>query len=118
MQTPLHIEVQGFLASTHLRETVAANVEKFEARHGRITSCRVAVRSPGQHHRMGEPYLVSIHMALPNGVEVNVRGSARGNDPRQADLAFAIADAFRRAVRQTREHARRLQAKSQARTST
>lgn len=108
METPLELEIQGFEPSANLRDLIAANLAKVEGRFGRITSCRVEIRAPGAHHRMGEPYAVSIHMALPNGREVNVGRVSRGNDRRQSDLIFAVGDAFRRALRQLSDQAREL----------
>lgn len=108
METPLELEVEGVQLSTHMRDLIDANIAKFEARFGRITSCRVAIHAPGAHHRMGEPYAVSIRMALPDGNDVDVTRNSSGKDPRQADLSFAVTDAFRRATRQLREKARRL----------
>jgi cold shock CspA family protein len=108
METPLQLEIQGFTPSSHVRELIEANLTKVEARFGRITSCRVSILAPGAHHRMGEPYAVSIRAALPNGREVNVGRVSRGNDRRQGDVNFAINDAFRRAVRQLRDQTRLL----------
>jgi cold shock CspA family protein len=108
METPFQLEIQGLEPSSHIRDLIASNIVKLEARYGRITSCRVVVQAPGAHHRMGEPYAVSIHLALPNGREVNVGRVSKGLDHRQADLVFAINDAFRRVVRQLRDHARKL----------
>ena len=36
------------------------------------TACRVVVKGPGEHHRTGGPYEVNIHLALPNGREVDI----------------------------------------------
>jgi len=51
---------------------------------------------------LGEPFAVRVQLALPGGREVNVRRIFENRDPRQADVAFAIHDAFWRAVRQLR----------------
>jgi cold shock CspA family protein len=109
METDLQLETQGFEPSIQVRELIAANIEKLEARFGRITSCWVTIRAPGAHHRMGEPYTVSIRMALPKGREVNVGYNSKGNSRRQVDVTFAIHDAFRRATRQLRDNSQRLQ---------
>jgi ribosome-associated translation inhibitor RaiA len=106
METSLQLETEGFEPSDHVRALIEANLAKLGTRFGKITSCRVAIHAPGAHHRMGEPYAVSIRAALPNGREVKVGKISRGSDARQADLTFAINDAFRRAVRQLRDQAR------------
>lgn len=108
MQEPLQLEVEGFQPSAHLRDQIAENVAKLERRYGRITAARVAIRAPDAHHRMGEPYFVSIKLSLPERKDVNVKPPPRGRDARQADIAFAVGDAFRRADRQLRDQAARL----------
>ena len=47
-------------------------------------------------------------MDLPNGREVNVGRTAQA-DERQADLSFAINDAFKHVRRQLQDHVRRVQ---------
>ena len=106
---PLKLEILGFEPSAHVRELIESNVRKFEDRSGRITSCNVTIRAPGAHHRMGEPFAVTIHMALPNSREVSVGQTSKGLDRRHADISFAVNDAFRRATRQLRDKTRRLQ---------
>lgn len=109
METPARLEIQGFEPSAHVRGLIETNLKKIEERYGRTTSCRVAIQGPGAHHREGEPFAVSIRLSLPNGREVNVGRVSKGLDRRQADVNFAINDAFRRAVRQLRDQTRKLQ---------
>ncbi len=99
MQTPIEIDFQGMDARQDIRGTIAQHVDGLERRYGRVTACRVALRAPSAHHRSGGLYEVNIRLTLPNGREVNVDRTAR-QDPRHADLAFAINDAFKRARRQ------------------
>lgn len=108
METPLELEIEGIEPSAHMRDLIASNIAKLEGRYGRITSCRVAIHAPGAHHRLGEPFAVSIRMALPGGLNVNVARRADNRDARQADIAFAITDAFHRATRQLRDKTRKL----------
>jgi len=108
METSLQLEIQGFRPSTHIRELIETNVEKLSERYGRVTSCRVVVCAPGAHHRHGEPYAVSVSLALPNGGEVSIGRNTKSSDRRCADPIFAIHDAFRRAMRQLGDQARRL----------
>ena len=109
METPLKLEIQGFEPSAHVRELIEFNIRKFEERSGRITSCNVIIRAPGAHHRLGEPFSVTIYMALPNSMEVSVGRTSKGLDRRHSDINFAINDAFRRAARQLQDKTRRLQ---------
>jgi cold shock CspA family protein len=108
METPLKLEIQGLEPSAHVRGLIESDVGKIEKRYGHVTSCRVAIRAPGAHHRMGEPYSVAIYLALPNGREVSVSRTSKGADPRQADINFALHDAFRRVMRQLQDETRLL----------
>ncbi len=99
MQTPIEIDFQGMDARQDIRGTIAQHVDGLEQRYGRVTACRVALRAPSAHHRSGGLFEVNIRLTLPNGREVNVERTAQ-QDPRHADLAFAINDAFKRARRQ------------------
>lgn len=119
METPLEFEVHGAALPLHVRDLVAAHLKKIEARNGRITACRVVIRSPGAHHRTGEPFSISIRVALPGGREVNIGRISNNNDPRHTNLVFAVNDAFRRATRQLQRQAQKLtgQDKQHARAS-
>jgi hypothetical protein len=64
--------------------------------------------SPGGHHRTSGLYQINIHLALPEGREVNVARTPPA-DERHADLTFAINDAFKHARRQLQDHVRRMQ---------
>jgi cold shock CspA family protein len=83
-------------------------VAQLEQRCGRLTACRVALKRPGAPHRTGGLFEVNIHLALPNGREVNIGRTAQ-TDEWHGDLTFAINHAFRRARRRLLDHARRLQ---------
>jgi cold shock CspA family protein len=60
------------------------------------------------HHQTGGLYEINIHLALADGREVSV-GRTPPADERNADLSFAINDAFRHARRRLQDHVRRLQ---------
>jgi hypothetical protein len=79
---------------------IDAHIEKIRRRCGRFTACRVVVRAPGEHHKGGEPYAISIHMTLPGRREINAGPVSNARDPRLSDLAFAVNDAFRRTAAQ------------------
>jgi ribosome-associated translation inhibitor RaiA len=99
MESPLQLELHGLHASDHVRALVDKNLSKIEKRYGRATACRVVVRAPNGHHKQGDPFDVSVRIALPAHREVNVGHAASGDD-RQTDLDYAINDAFKRALRQ------------------
>jgi ribosome-associated translation inhibitor RaiA len=98
METPLQLELHGVKSSDHVRDLIDKNLQKIEKRYGRATACRVVVRAPNAHHKNGEPFEVSVHIALPAKREINVGHT--GKDERLADLDFAVNDAFKRALRQ------------------
>ena len=108
MQTQLEVDFQDVSRTPQIEDAIARHVAQLEQRYGRATSCRVALKGPGGHHQNGGLYEVNIHLALPNGREVNVGHTAQA-DKRHADLTFAINDAFKRARRRLEDHVRRLQ---------
>jgi hypothetical protein len=112
MQIQAHISFQDMAASEALRKTVedrvADRIDDLERKFGRIVSCRVAIRGPGDHHRQGGPFSVKLHLSLPGGRDVHVDRTPNA-DERHAELSFALGDAFKRAGRQLQDEARRLQ---------
>ena len=108
MQTPPEIQFQGVTGTPQIQEAIGRHIAQLEDRWGRVTACRVVLKSPGQHHRKGGLYEVHIRLALPDGREVNVSRTPPG-DERHADLTFAINDAFKHARRQLQDQVRRTQ---------
>jgi cold shock CspA family protein len=107
METPVEIDFQGMQPDERLRQSIATHITNLEQRCGRITTCRVVLKAPGGHHRMGL-YEVNVRLALPNGREVNVARTAQ-QDERYTDVDFAINDTFKRARRRLQDHVRRMQ---------
>jgi cold shock CspA family protein len=108
MQTPPEIVFEGLLATPQIKDAINAHLAELERRWGRITACRVVVKGPGQRHRKGGLYDVRIHLALPDGREVNVTRMPPA-DERHSDLTFALDDAFKHARRQLQDQVRRVQ---------
>jgi cold shock CspA family protein len=108
MQTPVQIDFQGMHGTPEVRTSIEKHVADLERRYGRVTACRVVLKAPTARHHTGGLYEVSIHLALPNGREVNA-GRTPQADERHADLSFAINDAFKHARRRLQDHVRRLQ---------
>ena len=108
MQSALQIDFQGMKAQPALREAIEESVAELEERFGRVTSCRVVLKAPSEHHRTGGLYEVNIRLALPDGKEVNIGRTPRA-DERHADVHFALNDAFKRARRQLQDRVRKLQ---------
>lgn len=105
MESEARIDFQHVDNVDEVRRTVTEHIAELERNYDRITSCRVAVKGPGPHHRVGTPYEVHIHLSLPEGREVNVTRTPPA-DQRHADLTFAIDDAFRHARRQLQDEVR------------
>lgn len=103
METPLKISFQGGDTSDALRQSIGENVEGLEKLYGRMTACHVTVHVPDRHHRTGQ-FSVSIHLALPGGIDVNIDHAPQG-DNHFADPQAAVHDAFRRAKRLLKERA-------------
>ncbi len=107
MQTPAQIEFEGLNATPELQAAIDQHMAELEKRFGRATAARVIIRGPGEHHRTGGQYQVSIRLALPDGREVNV-GRTPKEDERYADLTFAVDNAFKRARRQLQDQAKQM----------
>jgi hypothetical protein len=105
MQTRAQIEFEGVPGSAERQAVIEKHLAELETRFGRITTARVVVKGPGEHHQTAGQYQVSIRLGLPNGREVNV-GRTPKQDERYADLTFALDSAFKRARRQLQDQAR------------
>jgi cold shock CspA family protein len=108
METPLQIDFQGMDASPKIHDAITKHVAQLEDRFGRITAGRVVVKSPGGHHHTGGLYEFHVHLALPDGREVNIRHTPQ-NDERYSYIDFALNDVFKRARRQLQDQVRKLQ---------
>lgn len=105
MQTPVQVDFHGIDVSPAAQATIDAQIRALEEKFGRITACRVVVAGPGHHHRTGL-YDVRIHLSLPDGKQVDV--DQPSGDERQADIRYAIKDAFKRARRQMHDQVKLL----------
>jgi hypothetical protein len=85
MQTPVKIDFQGMKPREALRAVIADHVAGLEDRFGRITTCRVVVKAPSEHHRTGGLYEINIRLALPDGKEVDIGRTPR-LDQRHAEV--------------------------------
>jgi hypothetical protein len=108
MQSPVQIDFQGMKPHEALRAVIAEYVAGLEDRFGRITACRVVVKAPSEHRRIGGLYEIHIRLALPDGKEVDIGRTPRLNE-RHAHVHFALNDAFNRARRQLQDQVRRMQ---------
>lgn len=106
METPIEIDLQGD-GLERARGAIEKHVADLVSRFGRITACRVTLRAPSGRHKNGGLFAIGIHLALPNGREVDVDRTP-SLDERHADLMFAVNDAFKRARRRLQDEADRL----------
>lgn len=104
MQVPVQIEFENLTPFPALQTAIDRHIGELEKRYGRATAGRIVVKGPGDRHKSGGQYQVSIRLALPEGREVNV-GRTPKEDERYADLTFAVDDAFKRARRQLQDQA-------------
>jgi cold shock CspA family protein len=110
MQNPVEIDYQGMPPSDQVRERIEEQIARLEDFYGRITACRVVMKSPGGHHRTGGLYEVNIHLVLPDKREVTVERTPPA-DERFSDPLFAVSDAFNRARRRLQDRVRRIRGK-------
>jgi ribosomal subunit interface protein len=99
MQVPLEISTRRIDLSPALEADLRRRAAKLERLFDRITSCRVAVERPSEHHNEGGPYRVRLDITVP--------GSELVADKQAEDLNVAIRDAFQAAERQVEELAQR-----------
>jgi cold shock CspA family protein len=110
METPVEIDFQGFNPSEWQVKSVRHHMDMLEKKFQRISSGRIIVKWPGEHHRSGGLYEINIRLRLPTGKEVDVSRTSH-LDERHADFNFALNDAFKRARRQLQDKVRKLQGK-------
>jgi ribosome-associated translation inhibitor RaiA/cold shock CspA family protein len=109
MEIPLEIAFEGLEPSETVAARVRQEASKLEHFYHRITSCRVVIDKPHQHHQKGNSYYVRIHVTLPGGGDVVVSRDP-GNRRAHSDVYNAIHDAFAAAKRQLQEAVRKRQA--------
>lgn len=105
MQNSVQISFRGMDHSDAVESRIRAKVAGLERFARGITSCRVTVEAPHQHHHKGALYCVRIDLRLPN-VEIVVNRENH-HDHAHEDVYVAIRDAFDAAGRQLEDHVRR-----------
>ena len=98
MQIPLKITFKDIPQSDFVENKIREKVAKLERFAQDITSCRVTVEAPHQHHNKGNLYTIKVDVTLP-GEEIL---ATRSPDQHQAheDIYVAIRDAFNAVQRQ------------------
>lgn len=96
---PYEIVDNGVLESPEANAYLHERIDRLRRFYPRITSLRVVIEAPRNHHRKGGPYQVNIHADVPGAV-------ARVTRQQADDLHVAISQAFDAAQRQLEDHAR------------
>jgi ribosome-associated translation inhibitor RaiA len=95
--TPLQTTYRNMPPSDAVEEDIRQRLAKLEDVTDRITSCRVLIEAPTEHHRHGGLFRVRVELALPG--EMLVVGDPPDHDHAHEDAHVAIRDAFKAARR-------------------
>lgn len=98
MQVPLQISFRNMEPSAAVEAKVRERAAKLDRFFDRITSCRVVVEAPHQHHHQGKLFHVRIDLSVPGGELLVNRDPAKQHA--HEDVYVAIRDAFDAARRQ------------------
>jgi ribosomal subunit interface protein len=99
MQVPLEISARQIELTPDLEADLRRRAAKLERFFDRITSCRIAVERPSNHHQEGGPYRLRLDITVP-GSELIAKKEGE-------DLNAVIRDTFQAAERQVEEFADR-----------
>ncbi len=108
MAAQLRITVREMTHSAALEAAIRRKAASLERVHPRITTIRVTVSAPHQHHHQGNLFTVKLDVTFPGG-EILV------NRDHAEDVYVALREAFLAARRQLVERARRGQGADKAR---
>ncbi len=100
MQLAPEITFEGSDPSPAARDLILEEIERLEARHQRITGCRVTVIAPSHRHRHGVGFQVHIWLTIPPHENIVVNHTAATDAARHEHSRLAIKDAFAAARRQ------------------
>lgn len=99
MKTPLQMTFQGCDSSDGVRAAIEHEFERLETHDRRITSGRVTVIAPGDHHRHGAGFQIHILLTIPPNENIVVSHTPSDNG-RHQHAEVAVKDAFAAARRQ------------------
>ena len=99
MQSALQIAFQGCEPSDPVRASIEREFERLETHDHRITSGRVTVIGPGDHHQHGASFQIHILLTMPPNENIVVSHSP-SDDGRHQRAEVAVKDAFAAARRQ------------------
>ncbi len=99
MPTSLQIVFQGCEPSDSVRASIQHEFARLETHDHRITSGRVTVIGPGDHHRHGTGFQIHILLTLPPDENIVVSHSPSENG-RHEHAEASVKEAFAAARRQ------------------
>jgi len=102
MQQALEIVFEDFEPSDAISARLRDETLKLEQFNSRITSARVVIAKPHQHHQKGNSYQVRIHLTVPGAKDIIVNHDP-GHHGAHEDAYVTIRDAFRAARRQLKD---------------
>lgn len=109
MQIPLKITFKDIPQSDFVEARIREKVNKLEQYAAQITSCRVTIEAPHQHHHKGNLYNVKVDVTLPGEEILATRNP--GEHHAHEDIYVAIRDAFNAISRQLEDYVRRRRGK-------
>lgn len=109
MQIPLQITFRNMEHSDAVEAKIRERAAKLEKFSDHITSCRVTIELPHQHHHKGNLFGVKVDITLP-GKEI-IADRKPDQDHAHEDAYVAIRDAFDAAVRQLEDYVQRRRGK-------
>ena len=99
MKNPLQITFQGCESSDVVRMTIEREFQRLEMHDRRITSGRVTVIAPSDHHQHGAGFQIHILLTIPPHENIIVSHSS-SDDRRDQHAESSVKDAFAAASRQ------------------
>ena len=112
MPIPLEVTFENGLASSDaLLRRISKEAEKLEKFHGRIVSCRVAVKGRSHRRKHGDLFDVRLQISTPGGRDIVIDRNPP-SDHAHEDAYVAIRDAFNAARRRLQDRHRRQEGKT------
>jgi ribosomal subunit interface protein len=104
MGLPVRITFRDLEPSQAVEASVRRHAEKLLTFERRIVECDVAIEAPHRHRHHGRHYRVRIHIEVPGATLIADRNTDAGQG--HEDVYAAVDDAFARAARVLRDHAK------------
>lgn len=100
MDSPIQITIRGIPETVAIETRIREKIEKLERFYNHIIACSAVVDVPEKRQHQGKLFNVRLEIIVP-GKEITIKRDLH------EDLYVAIRDAFKDAVRQLEEYARK-----------